>query len=549
MATVVVMAVIMEAMGAIMVDKIGPDDLDVVIKFGGGLHTRASEDEIDQREAAAGNNFLLDLENLQLRNRPPFDLIGQVPNGQEIRGGGSLLKSDGTVSTLVQAGDTVFEWDGITTFTSVGTVDPNARLRGHWRTHNFTLDDKLLLTDLNLVEVVKEWDGTTFADIVFTDEEEVPFGTFFAKYLSISLERAVFSHVRDPSQVIRHMMVGSKQTDFTQITVSNLPSNALSEEDPFFLLMPDLRPINGHVEAFGTTILSTQKGRLFNLAGSSAKDFSFSDFYPGSNASGEESLVYIGNDIIYGRQGRIESVTDTQRFGDSEADDLSRQISDQIEGFTAWSSAYNSRLNRAYLFPEDEAEVWIFNTALRGQQLSPWMRWKTEHPLDFKPTFQMTMLDPQNGLEFHFMGDEDGNFYRTEGTGVGDGGTTNIETEWLTKLFSAPLDSEAFNFEGWIKYRKGDSATVVLTFEFAGISVFNEAITITFPAVPGRTVYSGGAHYNDGQFYGTQFSGRLTRQKFLVAGQGNEFQLRVQVTNTANFEINEIGVRLTAASG
>lgn len=532
-----------------MPDKIGPDDLDVVIKFGGGLHTRASEDEIDPREAAGGNNFLLDLENLQLRNRNPFDLIGQVPNGQEIRGGGSLLKSDGTVSTLVQAGDTVYEWDGISTFTSVGTVDPNARLRGHWRSHNWSLDDKLLLTDLSLVEVVKEWDGITFADVAFTNEVPEPFGDFYAKYLSISLERAVFSHVRDPGQTIRHMMVGSKQTDYTQITVSNLPSSALSEEDPFFLLMPDLRPINGHVEAFGATMLSTQKGRLFNLTGSSAKDFSFDEFYPGSNASGEESLVYIGNDIIYGRQGRIESVTDTQRFGDSEADDLTRQVSDQVEGFAAWSSAYNSRLNRAYLFPENEPEVWVLNTALRGQQLSPWMRWQTNHPLAFKPTFQMTMLDPQDGLEYHFMGDSFGNFYRTEGTGNGDGGTTEISTEWLTKLFSAPLDTEAFNIEGWIKYRKGDAATVVLTFEFAGISVFNEAITITFPAVPGRTVYSGNSHYNDGHFYGTTFSGRLTRQKYLVAGQGNEFQLRVQVTETSNFEINEIGVRLTAAGG
>jgi hypothetical protein len=54
---------------------------DVKIKFGGGLHTSASADEIDQREAADGQNFLLDLDNRELRNRPPFDLIGTVPNG------------------------------------------------------------------------------------------------------------------------------------------------------------------------------------------------------------------------------------------------------------------------------------------------------------------------------------------------------------------------------------------------------------------------------------------------------------------------------------
>ena len=76
-----------------MVAKIKPTEESLTIKFGGGLHTRASEDEIDPREAADGANFLLDLENRELRNRPPFDLIGQVPNAGEIRGGGSLLKS------------------------------------------------------------------------------------------------------------------------------------------------------------------------------------------------------------------------------------------------------------------------------------------------------------------------------------------------------------------------------------------------------------------------------------------------------------------------
>lgn len=532
-----------------MVRKIGPEDLDLMIKFGGGLHTRASEDEIDAREAADGTNFLLDLENRELRNRKPFDLIAQVPNASEIRGGGSLLKSDGSVSTLVQAGTTVYEWDGLTGFTSVGTVNSTAKLRGHWRSHNLTLDDNLLLTDLSLVDVVKQWDGATFSSVVFTDELGASFGTFFAKYLSVSNERAVFSHVRDPGAITRHMMVGSKRGVFTQITITNRPSSSLSEEDPFFLLMPDLKPINGHVEAFGTTILSTEKGRIFNLTGSSAKDFAFGEFYPGSNASGEESLVYIGNDIIYGRQGRIESVIDTDKFGDSEADDLTRQIADRVENYTGWRSAYNSRLNRVYLFPDDVSEVWLFQTAMRGQKTSPWMRWSTAHPMGFQPTFQMSMLDPGDGLEYEFMGDSSGNFYRMEGTGSGgDGGSVSITTEWLTKLFSAPIDAEAFNVEGWIKYRKGEAATVTLTFEYAGFSAFNESLTVNIPAVTGRPLYDGSIFYNNDEHYGTVFNGRLTRQKIIAAGQGNEFQLRVTVTGTTDFQLNEIGLRLTAAS-
>ena len=51
--------------------KIGPEDLNVILKFGGGIHSKASPDEIDPREAADGYNFIIDLENRNLRNRPP----------------------------------------------------------------------------------------------------------------------------------------------------------------------------------------------------------------------------------------------------------------------------------------------------------------------------------------------------------------------------------------------------------------------------------------------------------------------------------------------
>lgn len=536
-----------------MVSKIEPKDLSLLIKFGGGLHTRASEDEIDPRESADGANFLLDLENRELRNRPPFDLIGQVPNGAEIRGGGSLLKADGTVSTLIQAGDTVYEWDGQAGFSGRGTVDATAKLRGHWRSHNWTLDNKLLLTDLELVEVIKEWDGTTFASVAFIDgtvgESGASFGTFYAKYLSVSNERAIFSHVRDPGQTTPHMMVGSKRGEYTIISDSQRPASALSEEDPFFLLMPDLRPINGHVEAFGTTILSTEKGQLFNLTGFSAQDFAFSDFYAGSAVSGEESLAYIGNDVIYGRQGRIESVRDTDRFGDTEADDLTTGIADQVADYTGWRSVFNSRLNRVYLFPMAISECWVFQTAMRGGELSPWMRWTTNHPLAFRPTFVMSMLDPLDGLEYVFMGDADGNFYRLEGTGTaGDGGQAEIATEWLTRLFTAPLDAELNSIEGWIKYRKNTEFDVIMRWEFAGISARDEQISITVPALTGMAHYGGNHWFGGDVYYGVLFDQRLLRHRFDVPGQPNEFQLRLSVDSVNNFAINEVGLRFKAAS-
>lgn len=548
-----------------------PKDFDIKIKFGGGLHTRASADEIDAREAADGQNFLLDLDNRELRNRPPFDLVGTVPNGSEIRGGGSLLTSDGTVSTVFQAGSKVYEWDGATGFSQVGTCSATAKLRGHWRSHNWALGDKILLTDLNLIDPVKEWDGTTLQNVVFTKENDTAFGTFYAKYLTVSNERAIFANTKDGSNSTPHLIVGSTISDYTQISIANRPATSLNESDPFYIPSPDLKPINGLSEAFGTTIYSTEKGRLFNLNGSSAKDFSLDEFFANSAASGAEALDYIGNDIIYGRQGRIESVRDTNTFGNSAADDLTFQIADVVGGYSGWTVAFNGRTNLVYLFPAGQSECLVFNNAMRtsrqvsqnvlGQfveqaevqkragQLSPWMRYKTTHALAYMPTFVQSMLDPVNGLEYVFMGDASGNIYRMEGSGSsGDGGTSAVDTFWTSKVFSAPLDAEVYDVKGYIKYKKDVAATVTLTFLAAGQTAFDQSITINIPAVSGAN-YWGGSSYWGGNFYwGAAFQNRLIRQPFDVPAQMSDFQVKVDVTGTTNFNINEIGLRFRASS-
>jgi hypothetical protein len=528
--------------------KIGVDDLNVVLKFGGGLHTKASADQIDPTEAADGFNFDIDLENRNLRNRAPFDLIGTVPNAQSVLGGGSLLKTDGTVTTLFQAGGVVYQWDGVSTFTEVGTCNSASQLRGRWRSHTWNLTDKLLLTDLTLNDVVKEWDGTTFQSTTFTDEKGDAFGTFYAKYLNISNECAMFANVKDASSTTPQLIIGSEQSVYTQITVTDKPSSSLSASDPFFLISPDLKPINGIAETFGTTMISTEKGQIFNLAGSSANDFAFNPFYPGSAASGTESLVDIGNDMIYGRQGRIESLIDTNTFGNSQASDITAGIADAIAKYSGWTIVFNSRTRRAYAFPKDISEVWVLDTAIYAkQQVSPWMRWETAHPMAFKPTFVMSMLDPVDGLEYIFMGDSSGNVYRMEGTGAdGDGGTSNIEMQFLSKLFSAQLDSAFYDVEGYIKYAENDAATVTLTFQYQGKEIFDKSITVDLPNISSASYYGGSAYYG-GNFYYGSFSGRLARQAFFPPGDANDFQLLIDVTGNVGITINEIGLRFRAA--
>lgn len=537
-----------------MPSRLPAEDYDVIVKFGGGLHTRAPEDEILEGEAADGYNFDLDDENSDLRPRAPYDLLGTAPNYGSINGGGSFRKSDGTVAAFIQAGDTVYEWDGTDFVTSpeLDTVNANSKLRGHWRSHSWELDGKLLISDLALLEPVKEWDGTTWQDVSFRSSPSTAFSNaFHAKYIGITDERVLYCGIKDGSTTYGHMMVGSERSDYAEISVSDRPSSSLGDADPFFLLTPDLRKLNGFVEAFGTRILSTEKGRIFQLTGDSAKDFAIKEFYPGSYASGDESLAYIGTDIIYGRQGRLESLRDTDRFGDSAADDLTKAVLDQVKTYTGWTTVYNSRLNRVYLFPAGGSEVWVFDTVSREtQNRSPWMRWRTNDAFAFNPTMVMSMLDPLDGLEYIFMGDDSGNLYRLEGTGAsGDGGATSIESQWVSKMFPLPLDAKAFNVEGYVKYRKSSTAQEIgIQLQFAGENVFDSDVIVDIPSATADVYYKNGNYYGSSEYYGTAFLDRLVRQKFQIpGGDANEFQVKVTNNSNSTFTINEIGLRFRGA--
>ena len=259
-------------------------------------------------------------------------------------------------------------------------------------------------------------------------------------------------------------------------------------------------------------------GQLFKLTGSSTKDFAFSELYPRSAATGEESLVYVGNDAVYGRSARLESLASTDRFGDVQSDDLSSQIQDQLSA-EDWQIAYNSRTQRIYFFPDNMGECWVFYKDLGSGDVSPWSRWTTTHAFGFEPTTVMNCLDPADGLEYIFAGDSSGNVYRIEGSGFSDPGSTDITTTRTSALFAGPFDTQVYDLEGWVRYRAEDSITLTLTIEHSGIEVFDAPVTISLPAVPNRPVYGGSVYYGGAFYYGTPFKGRLRRKTFEAPGQ------------------------------
>ena len=518
---------------------------DITIPFGGGLHTRAFAQDINEQECASGQNFQLDPQDRSFKRREPLDLVGTTPNAAEVRGFATLLKADGSVSFLVQAGTTVYDWDGASTFTSKGTVAATAKLRGRLE-HNWQLTDHVIITDVNLVQPVMEYDGTTLQNISFLSTPSTAWtGDFMARYCTIVDERAIFSNIEDNGTAFPHMIIGAKRGDYYTLSVSDRPADALNDEDPFFLVQPDNRYINGMVEAFGIVAFSSRKGSIYKLTGSTAKDYAMDSLHPGSGASGDETFTFAGNDIIYGREGRIESLISTDKFGDTDADDLSTDIFDQIKTYDEWTIVYNSRTQRIYCFPVGESECWVYHKSMAATDLSPWAKWTTLHDFGFAPTAVMNMYDPVDGLEHVFAG-ANGNIYRLEGTGTDDNGS-NIISNRKSKLFKVEGLAEITEVRGYVEYVADQLVTPVIRLYYQGQSVLTQEITETLPAADAGAAYGGSYYYGDGTSYGA-VKGSIKRQQINIPGGGNMFQVEVEVEGANTFEITEIYLDFQASN-
>lgn len=522
------------------------DDIPLILRYGGGVNSRASEQDIEDIESAAGGkNYEIDPANLALRPRKPFDLLHTAPNGSEIRGFVNLVKTDGTSQILVQAGNTVYEYDPSSGFTAspVWSVNANARLRGRIE-HNWGLTDKVLITDLELHEDVMEWDGTTLQDVTFS-----PSGTDLrAKYCIVEDERAIFANVYNNGSSFPHLLIASEISDYTTISVSDRPSSSLGTGDAFFLVSPDLRGFNGLVSAWGEIVFSTKDGTVYYLTGNDSTDFSINPIFARALPSGDETLTFIGNDVIYGKRGRIESLKDTDKLGETEADDLSLKIGDLIETYKDWTIVYNNRTQKAYCFPDGQSECWVFHKPVKdvGSGVSPWVKYDTKHDMAFQPTTVMNMIDPNNGLEYVFMGDSSGNVYRMEGTGTsGDAGSEQIETVHISKLVSMTKNEEMSNYNGYVRYRKNQAFNLEIVFQYAGQTAQNETRNITIEAA-GGSYYGQALYYGGSVYYGQEFGGRLVQKKITQPGQGENFQIKTRVEGTKTFEVMEAGFRFYA---
>lgn len=527
------------------------------IVFGAGLNSRKLEQNIDERECQDGHDFALDIGEASFSNRAPFDLVGTAPNGQSIQGYAQLVKSDGTISTLIQAGGTVYQWTGTTSgFTAVGTCPSSAKLRGKIEANHLP-NGYALITDLSLQQPVMTWDGTTFTPLTTNLG-----ALFYAKFCQVDMQRAFFANVI-AGTATPHMLVVSKLGDPTTLSIANQPSSSLGAGDPFYILTPNLSAINGFPEAPATHVLSTQVGDIYNFTGSSSRDFALANFFPFAAPAGDEAIAYIENDVAYGRIGRVESLYTTKSYGAVEAAELSRPIANRILSVGSWTLVYDRRMYRLYCFPSGVQELWVLHKSIADGQaqydgahaygVSPWSRWTTSHAIAFQPTCAWTMKRPSDGLFMVYMGDSSGNVYQMEGSGGLDGGTASLSCERLSRLYGIP-DGVIFDVTGYVHYRQLFSATLTLTFEFAGSEQFDQVITVSLDPAQASSVYGGtgstAAYYGGAlggvstAYFGQRLFNRLTRRSFNVAGRSSHVRVRANVSGSAAFAVDEIVINV-----
>lgn len=520
-----------------------------VLTFGGGINARRRVADVALDECVPpSENFDLDPQHKALNRRKPFDLIATVPNAGSIQGFGQLIKQDASVSTIVQAGDTVYSWDGDQSFTSVGTVASAAKLRGP-REHNFTLDEYVIVTDLEKQETVKKWDGTTFQDLAHNLG-----GDFFAKYCRVHNERAIYGNVTTTTAT-PHVILASAIGNAEDLSSGDRPSSSLGFDAAWFLPLPDLRPINGLEAAFSQFLISTDRGRLFRLTGSDANDFALQEFHVGSAVVGDEAIKNIGNDVVMGLAGRIESLSGTLNFGDVEANDLSLPISPLIENVTAWTIEYDRRTQKVYCFPDGQSAVYVLHKKMlndpTSQGLSPWARWTTDHAMNFSPTTVMQLVNPLNSTDAVYVGDANGNIYRFEGEGSLDAASDNIVVKRTSGLVQVP-EGNTFDVRGRIDYRKLFETTVTIKILAGGTAVFDQSVSLTLPSTtsPAIGFYNGDFYYDPSgdTVYGVGFSGRLHRQDFGIAGHESYYQIEIEIDSANEFDIEQILIEFQTAS-
>jgi hypothetical protein len=518
--------------------------------FGGGLNESQTP---DLSEAADGSfNFDLSKDNYKLVPRKPFDLKGTAPNAGEVRGLMQLVERDDTETTLVQSGNTVYRWDGASTFSSMGSCSATSKLRDTY----WSLGDYLVITDLEKETVVKSWDGSTYSTLTTGLGSDL-----YAKYGIVHHGRVWLFNVKTSTDT-PHLMVASAfenptSYDTSQRATSGTFSTGL---EAFYMLSPDLKPVNGVAKTLaGDLIISTKEGSLFKLSGTSASNYKWDNFYPSSNAVGDEAITSTGNDVMYQRQGgNIESLVATQAYGDVAADDLSRWIPNTVADVAESIAVYDQKNQKVLFFISGKVLAFFkdifYGGAVVGDtgqkaKLSPWSVYKTTHSSNFNTSAAKYMKRPGTSVFSVYFGGPSGQIYDLNGTGTsGDSGSESIQLVRKSRFIDKKdgIDFLRHVTRGNVQYRRTNEVSFNVDLDW-GDEYNNSTASVTLKGPPASDTaigYGGSAYYSGTYYYsqGFTFANKISHQNFSAVGRGPGCFMTCSTLTTKTYQVDHVEI-------
>lgn len=512
------------------------------IVFAGGINENGSQ-SIDPQECAEGQNFELGLNVNYFKPRKPFAHYATAPAATSVTGILQLVKRDATVTTLVASGTSVYLMSSVPGFTSVGTITTGSKLRDlYW-----SLGDYLIITDIAKTTVVKKWDGTTFSTLT------TGLGTdLYAKYGAVHNGRVWLFNVKTTTDTPHLMVASAFENPTSYDTAARAPQVTAfaTGNEAFYMLTPDLLPINGVTVFQNQLIISTQRGRLFKLTGTDANDYAWTPFYQGSSAAGTETMINMGNDVAYMKEGGpIDLLSSTQNYGDVRADDLTRWIPDTVRGLTDAISAYDQVNQKVYWFTNDGSTGTVLTLFkdLLPSGLSPWGVYKTAHTSSFITSAVKYMYIPGTTTYRVFWGDSVGKVHYFEGTTAGDGDTLNaIVTSRKTALKEGNVLTNILM--GNVQYRRLAEVELNIAVNFAEeYNTSTASITLKGPTTSQTSGVFGGTAYFGGAFYFSQAfvaASQPSVRAFSNVGFGRAFTVETSITSTSTFQIDFVELEI-----
>ena len=428
----------------------------------------------------------------------------------------------------------------------------------------------------NVVNVIQSIDSSSQVHLSVpstqTGSVSISFGTgapFYAKYAVVYLNRVWYFNITCGTST-PHMIVASYLNQPLTISINEMGGATTQGGgvfptglEAFFLLTPDMRPINGVAVFQNILVISTQDGMLFQLTGTDANTFQFTPFYVGSSAIDNESILNIGNDVIYMRKGgNINLLSSTQYFGDVRSNDISRWIPNTCAKQTTALIAYDQSKQKVYFFVPNMVLVLykdiLFQTAGQTdnavtQGLSPWSYYTTYHANKFNTKAVNYIQNPQasNSTYTVYWGDSSGNIFDMNGVGAnGDAGQYNINCWKQTRLFDCtvmnPFPYNEAVVLGKVQYqRQTAQTTLAINFEWSDEFVTSyAAVTLTGPAANTPYAAWGGSNYWGGGSYWNQGANAapdtVDHQTFSVMGKGNGFYIFLQNISVNPWQIDHI---------